>query len=65
MVEIYILKSVKKIDGCQSFTHVSILIESKEQQKCPVSRICIVKLYDLLDHFKFRWSVRKTRKYSE
>ena len=47
MVEIYILKSVKKIDGCQSFTHVSILIESKEQQKCPVSRICIVKLYDL------------------
>ena len=38
MVEIYILKSVKKIDGCQSFTHVSILIELKEQQKCPVSQ---------------------------
>ena len=34
MVEIYILKSVKTIDGCQSFTHVSILIELKDQQKC-------------------------------
>ena len=38
MVEIYILKSVKTIDGCQSFTHVSILIELKDRQKCSVSQ---------------------------
>ena len=33
MVEIYILKSENKIDGCQSFTHVSFLIETKEKNK--------------------------------
>ena len=57
MVEIYILKSVKKIDGCQSFTHVSILIELKDQQKSPVSKNVsllwnYVNVYSLLDVFK-------------
>ena len=33
MVEIYILKSENEIDGCQSFTHVSLLIETKEKNK--------------------------------
>ena len=42
MVEIYILKSVNKIDGCQSFTHVSFLIEMKELEKpsSPCQRVC-------------------------
>ena len=51
MVEIYILKSENKIDGCQSFTHVSFLIETKEKNKENCYIVCSASLTRINDDF--------------